>query len=156
MPKLERLLLISIPEEDIKKEFRWRYQRWGEDAVKTYLVKNSHLVDEGLTLLGVGELFCYREPKPKTHYFSDIVFRRDDVYYVVEVKDSKDYAWRQLLDEVASFECDMRQHKEPCQEIIPVLVIVDPGIEKVERYWREMEKEEDFKKQLQELGFQFK
>jgi len=139
MPKLKCLLVLSIPKETLINEFRWRYHRWGEDAVKTYLVKNSHLIDKDLTLLGIGELPHYRPPKPETSYNADMIFRKNDIYYVVEVKDSRDYAFKQLIEEVASFEYDTMQHNEPCEEIIPVLAMVDDSIKEVKPDWREME-----------------
>ena len=132
MPKIERYLDVRTPEVNIEGEFDWRYRSWGQDAVKTYLVKHSDLIDEGLTLVGVGELPHNALPsKQKLKRCSDMIFRKGDVYYVVEVKTSRDYAWTELLEEVACFEYEMRQNNEPYEEIVPVLVTVDNSIEKV-------------------------
>jgi len=153
MPKIERYLDIRIPEGYMKREFDWRYQSWGQDAVKTYLVKHSDLIDEGLTLVGVGELPHNALPsKQKLKRCCDMIFRKGDVYYVVEVKTSRDYAWTELLDEVACCEYEMRQNNEPYEEIVPVLVTVDNSIEKASTpFPREMEQwMKDYLKKLLE------
>ena len=138
MPKLERLLVVSIPEEDIKKEFGWLYQRWGEDAVKTHLIKNSRLIDEDLILVGVGELPHNAPPsKQKLKRCCDMIFRKRDVYYVVEVKTGRDGELQELLQEVVSFEHDMGQHNENCKEVVPVLAIVDDSIHEPKPFWHE-------------------
>jgi len=138
MPKLNRVLLISIPEEDIKKEFGWRYQRWGEDAVKTYLVNNSKLIDNGLALVGVGEL-CHHPPplKQRIRISPDLIFRKGDIHYVVEVKTRRGSASTQLAQEVACFEYDMRQQNENYKEVIPVLAMVDDSIQEPKSFWAE-------------------
>jgi len=139
MPKKECKLCLSIPERDIKKELGWFYERWGEDAVKTYLVKNPQMIDKDLILVGVGELW---HPPPNSGMRSrrsDLIFRKDDIYYVVEVKTRRRYAWKQLFEEVACFERDMKEHNQHCEEIVPVLVIIDDTTEKVKPIWSKIE-----------------
>jgi len=142
MPRMKRKLVIRIPLTEVKKEFGWLYENWKESAVVTYLVKNPHSIDEGLSLVGVGELYYSPPPDRPTikHTRADIVFRKHGLYYVVEVKplmrfDDRIFVWPQVEDEVASFEYDMRQHNERCEEIIPVLAMVDDSIEKIQQFW---------------------
>lgn len=137
MTKVERLLIVRIPEEGIKKKFGWFYQSWGEDAVKTYLVNNSKLIDRDLALVGVGELRHSPPPlKQRIRISPDLIFRKDDVYYVVEVK-TRGSAMTQLAQEVACFEYDMTKNNENYKEIIPVQAMVNGSIHEPESSWLE-------------------
>jgi len=141
MPK-KNVWVVPIPKENIVTEFGWFFERWGEDAVKTYIVKNSQIVDEDLILVGVGELHHPTLPlKKRQRQRLDLLFRKGRVYYAVEAKSTRRYAFSQLLEEVACFEHDMKKHNEPYEKVIPVLVIVDDRIKKSEPYWAEYEYE---------------
>jgi len=55
-------LHIIIPKANLRKEFGWLYDQWGEHAVKTCIVKHPEiqsLIDNDLVLFGVGELYFY-------------------------------------------------------------------------------------------------
>jgi hypothetical protein len=77
----------------------------GRGCRKNLLSKASRKIDKDSTLFGVGELW---HPKLRERGRSriDMIFRKGDTYYVVEVKDSTSAAWNQLFEEVAIFECD--------------------------------------------------
>jgi hypothetical protein len=123
--KKTRKIFVALAKSELEKEFGWFYtERWGEDAVKTYLTKHPEKIDKDLTLLGVGEL-AHPELRQKGRSRIDMIFRKGDIYYIVEVKDTSQSAWTQLFEEVACFECDMKRHKESYSEIIPVCVCVE-------------------------------
>ena len=42
--------MIEIPEEDLRKEFRWLRQGMGEWAVRAYLVKHPQIIEKSLNL----------------------------------------------------------------------------------------------------------
>ena len=138
MKKLRRIF-VAISKGELEREFEWLYERWGEDAVKTFLVSHPEMIDKGLTLLGIGELY---HPKLRKRGRSriDMIFRKADTYYVVEAKSGSRYAWKQLLEEVVIFECDMKRHGKNYDEIVPVLVNVQDKREKWQDTWTEEEK----------------
>jgi len=136
MKKL-RKILVALAQDELLKEFRWLFaEKWGEDAVKTYLVKHPEKIDRDLTLFGVGEL--YHSPlRVKGHNCIDMIFRRGNTYYLVEVKSGPRYSWGQLFEEIACFECDMKEHQENYGEIVPVMVCVKDKKERRETEWDE-------------------
>ena len=119
-------LLVEIPEKDIKEEWGPFYkvaERWGQQIAWTYLVKHSDKIEPNLELLGVGELWHPRPPRRKKGQPQriDLLFRKGDVYYPVEVHRKRN--WNQLSQEVECFEHAMKEQGVQCEEIIPVLVV---------------------------------
>jgi len=117
-------LLIEIPEKDIKEELGPFYkiaEGWGEQVAWAYLVKHPGKIEPNLELLGVGELWHPRLKKGQPHSL-DLLFRKGDIYYPVEVK-YRVYNWNQLSQEVECFEHEMKEQGVRYEEIVPVLVV---------------------------------
>lgn len=117
-------LLIEISEKDIEKEIGplWKVARnWGEQVAWTYLVKHPDKIEPDLELVGVGELW-HRPLKPRQPHHLDLLFRKGDTYYPVEVK-YRVKNWYQLQLEVKCFEHAMKKQGVRYEDIIPVLVV---------------------------------
>ena len=125
--------------EDIKEElgpFCKVAERWGEQVAWAYLVRHPDKIEQNLTLLGVGELHHtpLRERQP---HRLDLLFRKGDAYYPVEVKYRKKN-WNQLSQEVKCFKHDMKEQGVQYEEIIPVLVVYgEKGYSKKKYHWPE-------------------
>ena len=132
-------LHIIIPKAHLRKEFGWFYDNWGEAAVKTYIVNHveiQSLIDDGLSLLGVGELW-FSPPRSGQPHSLDLIFRKGRTFYAVEVKNrgkKLQFAWNQLDKEVSCFRNDMKMHGEFFDKIVPVLISVSEDISQAERH----------------------
>ncbi|MEM3641675.1 MAG: hypothetical protein QXH37_07130 [Candidatus Bathyarchaeia archaeon] len=132
-------LLIEIPKKDVKEELGLFYkvaEKWGERLVWTYLVKHPDKIEPDLELLGVGEL--YHPPLKKGQFHNlDLLFRRGNIYYPVEVKYDK-LNWNQLYQEVTCFEQALINERIQFDEIVPVLVVCrEKGYNKQKFHWPE-------------------
>jgi len=134
MAKKERVLCVQIPEAVITSEFGWLFEKSGEAAVRTYVVNHSgRIIAKGLTLVGIEFYYWnYEEGHGKS---ADLVFRKDDIYYVVELKSFRYYAWKQLSQVVKCFESEMKKQREPYEELIPVLIVVEKELKEMAKTW---------------------
>ena len=116
---VRRRILIEIPEKDLMKEIGWFREGMGEDAVRTYLLKNPYTIEKGLeihNLLGIGVWFAGTQE-------ADMLFSRDGVYYIVETKQKGKYfrGWQYVRTTVEYFEADMKKHNKEFHEVVAVL-----------------------------------
>ncbi|MEM3697928.1 MAG: hypothetical protein QXQ94_10635 [Candidatus Bathyarchaeia archaeon] len=132
-------LLIEIPEKDIKEELGLFYkvaEKWGEPLVWTYLVKHPDKIEPNLELLGVGELYHPWLKKGQPHRL-DLLFRKGNVYYPVEVKHAKPN-WNQLDQEVKCFEQALNNEGIQFDDIVPVLIVYGEKIYNKQKFhWPE-------------------
>jgi hypothetical protein len=125
----KRRILIEIPEKDLLNEFGWFRQGMGECAIRTYLIKHPHIIEQGLSLndfLGFSIWF-------KSTQEADMVFRREGIYYIIETKQKGKYyrRWGYLRKTVECFEAEMKDRKEEIQEIVAVLATSSEAVEKL-------------------------
>lgn len=131
-------LLIEIPEKRVMDELGAFYkvaERWGQQVAWTYLVKHPDMIEPNLELLGVGELWHPRAPRLKKGdpQRIDLLFRKGNVYYPVEVMPRKKM-WNQLSKEVECFKYAMKEQRVQYEEIVPVLVVYGDKEYNRERY----------------------
>jgi len=101
----KRRILIEIPEKDLRQEFGWLRKGMGEDAVRTFLIRHSDIIVDGLAsenLIGLGAWFMGTQE-------ADMVFFRNGTYYVVETKQKAKYyqGWKYLRSTVECLEAEM-------------------------------------------------
>jgi len=115
----KRIIEITIPEEYLRKEFGWFRQGMGERAVRIYLIKHPHIIEEGLNL----EHFIGLDIWFKSTQEVDMLFKKNGTYYLIETKQKAQYSQglRQLKAAVPYFEVEMKEHNEEPKEIVAVL-----------------------------------
>lgn len=132
-------LHIVVPTKQLRSEFGWLYDKWGEHAVKTYVVKHPEIksmIDKDAHIVGVGELE-FSPQKPGGPHSLDILLCKGKTYYAVEVKNrgsQLQFAWNQLHAEVLCFQEDMKKHGQPYDKIVPVLVSVSDDVSRPEKH----------------------
>ena len=92
MPVL-KTVTISIPWADVKEEFGWTDVGQGEAYARTFILKHPVIIDVNLEFLGVEIVTpdgAELNPKglPKKIVLTDILYRKNNRYYVVETKES--------------------------------------------------------------------
>ena len=130
-------MLIKIPEKLIVEEFGWLSGLAGEGAVRAYILKYPEVISEDLTienLVALNVSFSkwkgkFREQRKEI----DIVFEKDQIYYLVETKRHGKYmkGCEQLGDLVDLFKTDFEKHKMKYRSFIPVLVTTTDKIDEI-------------------------
>ena len=125
---LRRRILIEIPEKDLIRELGWFRDGMGENAVRTYLLKNPHTIETGLKLenfVGISVWFTSYDEKGlvKDSKEADMFFRRNGTYYIVETKQKGKYyrGWQYVRLTIECFEADMKKHNQEIPEVVAVL-----------------------------------
>ena len=111
--------MIVIPEKDLEKEFGWFRQGMGECAVRVFLIRDPSIIEKKLGVehfVGLNTWFASTEE-------ADMLFCRNETYYIVETKQKGSYSqgWNQLRATVKCFEAEMKEHGEKLQEVVAVL-----------------------------------
>jgi len=111
--------MVEIPEKDLRDMFGWFRQGMDEWAVRTYLLKNLRVLEEGLNIDNFIGFNIYFMKKAEV----DMLFRKDATYYLVETKQKGKYSrgWNQLKACVGSFIDEMIEHGEEPREIVAIL-----------------------------------
>lgn len=118
-PVEKRRIMAEIPEKDLQDMFGWLRQGMDEWAVRTYLLKNLGVLDEGLNMDNFIGFNIYFKNKEEV----DMLFNKDGTYYLVETKQKGKYrrGWNQLKAAVGCFIAEMIEHGEEPKEIVAVL-----------------------------------
>jgi len=126
-----RRIMIQIPEDDLIREFGWFRDSMGENAVRLLLLRHPQIIESDLDVsdcLGLGVWFAGRQE-------ADMLFRKDDVYYIVETKQKGKYyrGWQYVRATVESFENDMNKRNEKFQQVVAVLATSNKNVHSLVR-----------------------
>ena len=133
--------MIKIPEKIIVEGFGWLSGLAGEGAVRAYVLKHPEVINEDLTienLVALNVSFSkwrgkFREQRKEI----DIIFEKDEIYYLVETKRHGKYmkGCEQLGDLVDLFKIDFEKRKRKYRGFILVLVTTTDKINEIKTEW---------------------
>jgi RecB family endonuclease NucS len=117
--KIKDVKVVVLSEEKIKDEVGFLAERMGQGAVSTYLIRHSEEIEEDLKLVGM-EVDVFGKS-------FDMLFRKEDAYFVVEIK-RRWYPTENWMEKIVQryaeeFEKLLNLKGQKYQFIQPVLVV---------------------------------
>lgn len=134
---ISNIVLVRLKWADVIKEYPWINSTQGESYVTTHLVKHPEKIDQSLThneLVGIEVVLPVNQNAPQNKGVEviriDLVYLRDDHYFVIEAKQAVVGAQQQKAEEqVIRNTGILREHLEknsiPYKEVTPVLAWIE-------------------------------
>lgn len=148
-----KILWIRIPMKILKEDERWIYESQvemsnPEQIVRSFVMRHPeifvhpHIIESTQThetkIIGV-ELML-QKPNEPLQTIPDLILRRNETYYVVEVKykmASEPEVLKRVMDYYNALKYTLEKYGAPFDKIIPTVVFADENIDKIiNRYWK--------------------
>ena len=126
-------IIKTIPWAYVQKEFDWLPVHQGEGYTRTYLLNHPEVIEEGLKLVGVEAAIpagkeTLPNGTPKQVLLADVVFAKDNRYYVVETEESstkRSVGLDEAKERAAALEEILAESGDTDAEVVPVFVGIE-------------------------------